>query len=127
GIHWTGVRSPDRSVSSHVARLGDVVVVTNSTAQLARLAAVWRGEAPALASLDEYRFFRDRHPRGAADETALLVLSDATIRRWCGPRWRIGASRRLRAAALLAEETSRRVESLLADSGASGVPGVSAA
>ena len=34
---------------------------------------------------------------GDPDETALVFLSDPTIRRWCGPRWRIADSRRTRA------------------------------
>ena len=33
----------------------------------------------------------------------MLFLSDATIRRWCGPQWRIADSRRNRAAAVLAD------------------------
>jgi hypothetical protein len=32
-----------------------------------------------------------------------LVVPDAAIRRWCGPRWRIADSRRIRAAAALSE------------------------
>jgi hypothetical protein len=43
--------------------------------------------------LPEYKFFRSRSERGE-DETAFLLLSDATIRRWTGPRWRIASSRR---------------------------------
>ena len=69
--------------------------------QLRRLVAVSRGDAAALAVQPEYVFFRSRYARGAADESALIVLSDATIRRWCGPRWRIADSRRTRAAAAL--------------------------
>jgi hypothetical protein len=78
-------------------------VVTNSLVQLERLAAAYKGREPNLASLDEYKFFRHRYPRGAGGESAFLMLSDATIRRWCGPRWRIASSRRTRAAAFLAE------------------------
>ena len=35
------------------------------------------------------------------------MITDATIRRWCGPEWRIGASRRTRAAAVIAELQAR--------------------
>jgi hypothetical protein len=82
--------------------VGDAVVVTNSPAQLKRLQAVVAGYVAPLASLDEFRFFRQRYTRGG-DETALLVISDATIRRWCGPKWRIASARRTRALAQLAE------------------------
>ncbi|HEX5012462.1 MAG TPA: hypothetical protein VFY71_18895 [Planctomycetota bacterium] len=103
GLEWTARVSPGRRVSSYVARLGGAVVVSNSPAQLARLATVGKGSVPALSALPEYVFFRDRYPLGDAAETALLVVSDPCIRRWCGPRWRIGDSRRTRAEAQLAE------------------------
>ena len=89
----------DRQVSSYLARIGDVIVVTNSPAQLGQLVKAHAGKLPTIASLPEYRFFRTRYPRGAGDESAFLFLSDATIRRWCSPRWRIGSSRRVRDAA----------------------------
>jgi hypothetical protein len=101
--------APDRRTSAYVAALGDVVVLTNSRAQLRRIIEAARNPGESLAGLPEYRFFRDRYPRGDADETAFLVLSDATIRRWCGPRWRIAASRRVRAAAFLAEVQAEHV------------------
>jgi len=93
-IAYSGMKSADRSVCSYVARLGDVVVVTNSLAQLERLVEVQQRKRPALAGLQEFKFFRTRYPLGAADESALLFLSDPTIRRWCGPKWRIASSRR---------------------------------
>lgn len=103
GVDHAGARTADRRLSSYIATLGQVVVVTNSTAQLSRLARTARGQAPRLSEQAEYRFFRDRYPRGDAAESAFLIVTDATIRRWCGPRWRIGSSRRVRAAAALAQ------------------------
>ena len=70
-------------------------MLTNSPYQLERFAAVAGKETPPIASLDEFTFFRNRYPPGDKDESALVFLSDATIRRWCGPRWRIGASREI--------------------------------
>jgi hypothetical protein len=93
-VPYAGMASADRSVCSFVARLGNVVAVTNSSAQLERLAEVHQGKRPALAGLQEFQYFRTRYPLGAADESALLFLSDPTIRRWCGPKWRIASSRR---------------------------------
>ncbi|MBI4878090.1 MAG: hypothetical protein HY812_00300 [Planctomycetes bacterium] len=112
GMRWAGARSPDRSICSYAARDGDVVLVTNSLVQVEALASVLTGERAALASLPEYAFFRARYHRSAEPETALLVLSDATIRRWCGPRWRVGASRRIRAAAAFAHDRARQVAAL---------------
>ncbi|MBI4880959.1 MAG: hypothetical protein HY812_15080 [Planctomycetes bacterium] len=112
GVPWVSVRTPDRTLCSYLARQGSVVLVTNSLAQVEAFAGVLAGSRPALESLPEYRYFRTRYARGSPEETALFVLSDATIRRWLEPRWRVGASRRIRAAAGLAHERARQVERL---------------
>jgi hypothetical protein len=113
GVAWQGVRTPDRAVCAYLATVGDTVAVSNSLSQLEKVVKASKGDAPALASLDEYRFFRQRYAIGEDDETALFVVSDAAIRRWCGPRWRIGASRRIRAAAMLSELQIRRLDALM--------------
>jgi len=118
----TLTRSPDRAVCSHEFFLPrasedadtEVLVVTNSLVQSERILAAARGEAPALAAADEYRFFRQRYAPGADEEAAFLVLPDAAIRRWCSPRWRIGTARRTAAAAALAEEHARHLDELAA-------------
>ena len=76
--------------------------------QLTRLARVFDKKETNLASLEEYHFFRQRYQITPDNkEDAFLMITDATIRRWCGPEWRIGASRRTRAAAALAELQAR--------------------
>ena len=115
-LEYAGVVSPDRRVSSYLATVGGALVVTNSLAQLERIAQVAKGDAQALAALPEYAFFRDRYVRGEPEESAFLLLTDATIRRWCSPRWRIGASRRTRAVALLSEQQARFTDALAAKS-----------
>ncbi len=113
GLVYRGLRSADRTICSYVAKMDGVVIVTNSPFQLEQLVQVTTGKTPALASLDEYRYFRNRYARGDDDETALLFLSDATIRRWCGPRWRIATSRRLRDAAVIAELQASQFDRLV--------------
>ena len=103
---------PTASVCSYVARLDHAVVVTNSLYQLERLAAVAKKKSPSIASLPEYVFFRDRYRLGDPEETALVFLSDATIRRWCGPRWRIATSRQTRDMAVLAELQAANMDRL---------------
>lgn len=103
GVAYRGFRSPGRTTSAYVARLDQVVIVTNSPPQLSQLIRVRSGKCPSIASLSEYTFFRNRYRRGDPDETGLVFLSDATIRRWCGPGWRIADSRRTRGAAVMAE------------------------
>ncbi len=108
---YRGAVNPDRTICAYLTRIGEsTVVMSNSLAQLARLEAVAVGREASLAKADEYRFFRDRYR--IAGESGLLVLTDATIRRWCSPRWRIGESRRVRALATLSELQARSVAGL---------------
>jgi hypothetical protein len=113
GVHYQGYSTADRRISSYVARLDGAVVVTNSLDQLDRLARVHSGKAKSIAALPEFTFFRQRYRRGDAQETALVFLSDATIRRWCSPRGRIGDSRRTRVAAVLAELQAAQLDRLV--------------
>jgi len=113
GVAYSGFRSSDRKVSSYIARLDNVVVVANSLAQLTQLVEAHAGKLPSISSLPEYGFFRTRYVRGAAEESALLFLSDATIRRWCGPRWRIASSRRVRNQSLLSELQTAYLDDLV--------------
>ncbi len=114
GYRYAGVVSPTRRVCSYVSIVGEAVVVTNSLHQLGRIAAAARWVEPSLAVAPEYHFFRNRYPRDDAAETALLVVPDEAIRRWCGPRWRIATSRRTQAAAALAELQAAHLEELAA-------------
>ena len=113
GVAYAGVVSPDRSVCSYVAASGQAVFVSNSLYQLGCLAKTANGKKPALISQDEYVFFRSRYPRGDKDETAFLILTDATIRRWCSPQWRIANARRTKVAAALAEVQARHLDELV--------------
>lgn len=113
GVPFTGLVSSDRVVSSYVATVSNTVFVSNSRKQLENLLRTALGRAPALATQDEYVFFRQKYLRGDKDETALLVLSDAAIRRWCGPQWRIADSRRTRAAAVLSELQAIHLDELV--------------
>ncbi len=63
GVHYDGVVSPDRSVSSYVAVLENTAFVANSTYQLGCLIQTAKGKKPALASQDEYIFFRNRYAK----------------------------------------------------------------
>ncbi|MHC4956406.1 MAG: hypothetical protein ACYTGZ_21400 [Planctomycetota bacterium] len=112
GVAYHLLRSSGRGVCSYQARLGNAIVVTNSLAQLKRLAAVQQKRVTALGALDEYRFFRTRYTRGETHETAFLVIPDGAIRKWSSPKWRIAMSRRVRAAAVMAELEAEHVMEL---------------
>ncbi|HEX8910837.1 MAG TPA: hypothetical protein VF796_00660 [Humisphaera sp.] len=115
-VSYTRVLAADGSVRSFTARLpdSDVVVVTNSLFQLERLAAVKAETVKSIATAPEYTYFRDRYKRGDADEQALVILTDATIRRWCSPRWRILDSRRTLAAAVMADLQAEHARAIVA-------------
>jgi len=110
GMTATGVASADRRVCSYVAALPQAVVLTNSVQQLQRLADVQTGSQASLASLPEFTFFRDRYRLGDPNESAFVVISDATIRRWGSPCWRIGQARRRGAAVALGQWQAEWVE-----------------
>ena len=112
GISYEGVRTQHRELSSYRAVVGQAVVVTNSLVQLGNVIDTFEGRRPPLASLHEYTFFRHRYPRDPS-ETGLLVISDKTIRRWCGPRWRIASSRRTRAVAVMTEIQASHLDRLV--------------
>jgi len=112
-VTYAGVISSDRSVCSYTVTLDKTVIVTNSLAQLKAIIKTHQGATESLASLDEYTFFRDRYKR-SDPETALLVITDAAIRRWCGPQWRISTSRRVRAASVLAQLQAAHLDRLAA-------------
>ena len=90
------VQSPDRSVSLHSYRNGNVLWLSNSNSQVRYLKKCASRTEVAISTLDGYRFFRQRYPIEEG-ESAFVFMSDAAIRRWCGPKWRIGQSRRVRA------------------------------
>ncbi|MFN0206862.1 MAG: hypothetical protein ACKVS6_11205 [Planctomycetota bacterium] len=115
GVAYEGVRNFDRSVCSYIAspRGGSEIVVTNSLAQLKRLVQTVKGAEPALASTGEYIYFRDRYKKGEWMESAFCMITDATLRRWCGPKWRIADSRRTRAAGVMAAVHAEHAANLI--------------
>ena len=104
-------QNESRSTSSFVTSLGNVVVVANSRLQLGKIIHCWQRRLPSMHALEEYHFFRLRYPK--QKNGMLIVLTDAAIRKWCSPEWRIGNSRRLRVAAELAELQAAKMKQLV--------------
>ena len=92
GLAYSGAVSPMREISAYVVELDGAVLLTNSLAQVRQFAAVKKAAVQAIATAPEYTFFRNRYVLGQEEESGFLVLSDATIRKWCSPRWRIADS-----------------------------------
>lgn len=101
--------SRDRNFSARLFLGRNFVAVSNSSQQAEKIRAAARGDTPSLGSLEEFKFFRQRYPL-EDKATAFIFLSDATIRRWAGPEFRIGASRRVRAAAALGQATAQHLD-----------------
>ncbi len=123
GISYEGLITANRSTSSYMARQGNTLVVTNSLIQLQQILKTLDGKQPSIAILPEYKWFRQRYEKRNEEETMFFLLTDATIRRWCGPRWRIGASRRTQAAAILSELQARKIANSPDKDAASGLLG----
>lgn len=111
GVAWSGVRNPDRQLSSYLARVGNVVVVSNSVVALERTIAAFQGKLKSVEELGEYTYFRNRYQRAKEGETAFLLIPDEAIRKWASPRWRIADSRRVRMAGVLSELVATILES----------------
>ena len=111
-IKYTGVVTPNRKVCSYAISWDNIVVVSNSLKQLEKLIAVKNKKQKALAYSPEYKFFRQRYLK-KDEEDALLILTDATIRRWCNPKWRIATSRRIRAGAIISELQAANLKELV--------------
>jgi hypothetical protein len=112
GVTYQSWRNEDRTVSAYIARIGDAVVVANSPVQLRNVVETYQKKLPALAELDEYRFFRGRYVPGAAGETAFAIQTGATSRRINGPRWIIAQSRRIRDLAVLSHLQAEHLNAL---------------
>ena len=112
-VSYHGVISPQRKISSYTATVDGTVIVSNSLAQLTRLVELDSDSHDCMANLPEYHFFRSRYSLEDKNQTGFLMVTDAAIRRWCGPKWRIAASRRTRAAAVMAQHQAKHLSELV--------------
>ena len=85
GVKYSGLVASGDMIKSYSATVAkNIVVVTNSLNQLKNIIQVSQGKKTSLSSLEEYHYFRTRYLRPPAHhEHAFVLISDATIRRWC--------------------------------------------
>lgn len=112
-VEYVSLRSPFREYSSYFCRKDNLILLTNSLVQIERFADLLEEKSTPLIDSSEYKFFRHRYAQNDEQELAFVMLTDATIRRWGGPRWRIGAARRLQAMAVLSEYQARFASDLI--------------
>ncbi len=93
--------TPDGTVRQHRLELDDVLILSNSRAAIERLVAVADGQRPALAAAGDFQYLRAVYPYGP-DEAGFAFVSDAFVAHAVSPRTKIGAARRMAAAADLA-------------------------
>ena len=111
GWDTLSAQSADRRLSSWITATDDFVVVANSVEQLRRVLGANDGSVDRLAESKEYLWFRDRYRLSDESTDALLVVTDAAIRRWSGPKWRIATARRTQALAALGSADAYAVAS----------------
>ncbi|MHB8879619.1 MAG: hypothetical protein ACYC8T_38485, partial [Myxococcaceae bacterium] len=92
GVELTTLQTSDRALSTTYAESGRFAFVGNSPAGVKAALDALLGRRPALAKAPDFRYLRTLFPGG---EDAFLFLSDAFVRSVVGPRWKIGARRRL--------------------------------
>ena len=114
--HYECVRSDDRKISSYVSYGDGMVVVSNSVAQMERVADAFDGTLPKLSSAPEYVYFRHQYPIQANSKQAFLILTDPAIRRWGNPKWRIGAARRIQAGAVMYHQRAEQILAMIGQS-----------
>lgn len=115
-VSYELLSTPDNSIRSYLVRYKDVVIVTNSENQIQKILSILKKPAfgrqgkeeshQSIADLQEYTWFRQRY---TANDQPFFLITDAAIRQWCSPKWRIGNSRRTQAAAILAEIQARSI------------------
>ncbi|MCA9128281.1 MAG: protein kinase [Planctomycetales bacterium] len=94
-VTYLHYNTPLRHLHTFLAEVEGIVILTNSLAQLKCLVATISGDRESIQASPEYTFFRHRYPIQQSGRGGLLIITDQAIRRWCSPRWRIAASRRL--------------------------------
>ncbi len=98
GVELRTLRTADRAISSTMAESGRFVFVGNSPAGVKAALDALAGRTPSLANASDFKYLRTLF---ADQEDAFVFLSDAFVRSVVGPRWKIGARRRMECASNL--------------------------
>lgn len=91
--------TPDHEVYRLELELGDLLILSNSPAALARFAGVRAGQRPSLAQAGDFRWMRAVYPFDPKAEDGFAFAGDALIAALTGPRWKILQARRMEARA----------------------------
>lgn len=98
GVELTTLKTADRALSTTFAESGRFVFVGNSAAGVKAALDAQAGRVPSMAKAPDFRYLRTLYADG---EDAFVFLSDAFVRSVVGPRWKIGARRRMECASNL--------------------------
>ncbi len=98
GVELTTLKTADRALSTTFAESGRFVFVGNSAAGVKAALDAQAGRVPSMAKAADFRYLRTLYADG---EDAFVFLSDAFVRSVVGPRWKIGARRRMECASNL--------------------------
>lgn len=95
GVTLTTLQTRDRAVSTTYAESGKFAFIGNSPAGVKAALDTQAGRRPSLAKAPDFRYIRTLFE---GQEDAFAFLSDAFVRSVVGPRWKVGAKRRLECA-----------------------------
>jgi hypothetical protein len=98
GVELLTLRTADRALSSTYAESGRFVFVGSSIAGVKAALDAAAGRAPSAAKSADFKYLRTLFADG---EDAFVFLGDAFVRSVVGPRWKIGARRRMACASNL--------------------------
>jgi hypothetical protein len=99
GVEVRRLSTPDRFHDQHRAELGDLLILSNSQAALAKLIATHQGRAKPLSDALDFQYMRALYPFNTADEDGFVFISDAAIAHATSPAVRIAQARRMEAKA----------------------------
>jgi len=95
GVPILSITTPDRTIASHSAYLGDYKAYSNSLDALKRVIETHAKARPSMADSLDYQYMRTIFPATPEAEDGFIYLSDAFIRKLVGPRWKIEGQRRI--------------------------------
>lgn len=93
--------TPDRDIHQLRLILGDVLILSNSQAALARIIEAKEGKRTSLKDSGDFKYFRTLYPFGVEAEDGFLFISDAFVQHVISPRVKILQGRRMAARAAI--------------------------
>lgn len=99
GVEVRRLSTADRFHDQHRAELGDLLILSNSRAGIAKLIAAHQGKAKTLSQAGDFQYMRALYPFDPKAEDGFMFMSDAAVAHATSPTTRILQARRMEAKA----------------------------